>query len=272
MREKNFLSQNGFPVAKFRHVTTKESLLKAIDEIGYPSILKTAGFGYDGKGQSRIKSSDDLTNIIEKLGEKEFVLEKLINFDTEFSVVCARDSQGNFVHYGLIENIHTNHILDISISHFKPNVKVQKEAVEITRGIADKFGFIGTMCVEFFLLPNDELIVNEIAPRPHNSGHLTFDTSCITSQFEQQLHAICSLPLGSAEFLKPVAMANLLGDIWQEKIPDWSNLLTMKNVKLHLYGKQEARIDRKMGHITAIADSAETAKKLVSEAREGLLS
>lgn len=270
LREKTFLSKNGFPVANFRHIRSLEDLSKAIEDVGSPGILKTAGFGYDGKGQSKIESRSDIERAFEKLGKNECVLEELVDFEKEVSVVCARDIRGNFVHYGVIENDHANHILDVSFAPPDVSEKVRKDAVEIARGIAEKFEYVGTMCVEFFLLGDESLIVNEIAPRPHNSGHLTFETSCITSQFEQQLRAVCGLPLGSTEFLRPVAMANLLGEIWQEGEPDWSKVLENKNVKLHLYGKQVARIGRKMGHITGVAKTASGARDLVIRARASI--
>ena len=270
LREKTFLSKNGFPVANFRHIKAPDDLFRAVEEIGFPSILKTAGFGYDGKGQSKIRSQTDAKSAFEKLGKNECVLEALVDFEKEVSVVCARDAYGDFVHYGVIENDHANHILDVSLAPPDVSKKVRKDAVEIARGIAEKFGYVGTMCVEFFLLGDDTLIVNEIAPRPHNSGHLTFETSCVTSQFEQQLRAVCALPLGSTEFLRSVAMVNLLGDIWQNGEPNWSKALTNKNVKLHLYGKRDARIGRKMGHLTAIAKTISDAKNLVIQARSSL--
>lgn len=270
LREKTFLSENGFPVAGFRHIKTLEDLYKAVEELGTPCVLKTAGFGYDGKGQSKIKGVSDIETAFEKLKRKECVLEAFVDFEREVSVVCARDEKGNFAHYGVIENDHENHILDVSFAPAKTSEKVQKEAVEIAHGIAEKFGYVGTLCVEFFLLSNGKLIVNEIAPRPHNSGHLTFGTSCVTSQFEQQLRAVCGLPLGSTEFLKPVAMANLLGDLWQNGEPNWARVLENKNVKLHLYGKKEARPGRKMGHLTAIGETSNEACKIVREMRSVL--
>ncbi len=264
LREKNFLLQNGFPVADFRHIKTGEDLHKAVAEIGMPCVLKTAGFGYDGKGQSKIRTNADIEKALEKLAGKECVLEAFIDFEKEISVVAARDEIGNFAHYGVIENDHVRHILDVSFVAAEVTGKVQAEAVEITRGIAEKFAYVGTLCVEFFLTKNGNLIVNEIAPRPHNSGHLTFDSSFLTSQFEQQLRAVCGLPLGSTEFLKPVAMANLLGDLWEKGEPDWTKVFAEKDITLHLYGKKEARKERKMGHLTAIA---ETAKEAVAKVR-----
>ncbi len=271
LREKNFLSKNGFPVADFHHIQTVEDLYRAVESIGTPSVLKTAGFGYDGKGQQRIKSVSDIDNAFEKLDGKEAVLEAFVDFEKEVSVVAARDAKGNFVNYDIIENDHANHILDVSVAPAEVSEKVYKDAIEIACGIVEKFEYVGTLCVEFFLTTDEKLLINEIAPRPHNSGHLTFDSACITSQFEQQLRAVCGLTLGSTEFLRPTAMANLLGDLWQNGEPDWGKILEQKNLKLHLYGKQEARIGRKMGHLTAVAETSADAAKIVRQARERLL-
>ncbi|GIU81285.1 MAG: 5-(carboxyamino)imidazole ribonucleotide synthase [Acidobacteria bacterium] len=269
LREKNFLKKHGFPHARFRHIQTLEDLNQAVEELGLPCVLKTAGFGYDGKGQTKITSPEQTKQAYTNLAGQEGILEAFVDFAKEVSVVCARNKKGEFVHYGVIENSHHNHILDISFAPAKVSDKVRREAIEITHQIADVFGYVGTLCVEFFLTKKDELLVNEIAPRPHNSGHLTFD-ACITSQFEQQLRAVCDLPLGSTEFYKPAAMANLLGDIWQFGEPSWSKALETPNVKLHIYGKSEARRGRKMGHITALADSTEEAVELVTTARRKL--
>ena len=266
LREKTFLSNNGFPVTSFRHIKTLDDLIKGAGELGFPCILKTAGFGYDGKGQSKIRSAEDIETAFSNLKNNEAVLEAFVDFEKEISVVCARDGASNFAHYGVIENSHSNHILDISFAPALVSEKVYLEAVAITRSIAETLGYIGALCVEFFLTRDEKLIVNELAPRPHNSGHLTMD-ACVTSQFEQQLRAVCGLPLGSAEFLRPAAMANLLGDIWQPGEPNWAAALGNPDVKLHLYGKQEARKGRKMGHLTALADSSFEAIKAVGNAR-----
>src|SRR5690606_32769378 len=185
------------------------------------------------------------------------------------SVVCARDQAGNFAHYGVIENDHANHILDVSFAPAIVGEGVYREAVEIARNIAETFGYVGTLCVEFFLTADEKVLVNEIAPRPHNSGHLTFGP-CITSQFEQQVRAVCGLPLGSTEFYRPAAMANLLGDIWQNGEPDWAAALADPNVKLHLYGKAQPKPGRKMGHLTATAETPEMAAGLVRDSRARL--
>jgi len=269
LREKTFLSNNGFPIAPFRHIKTLDDLYHAVQEIGVPSVLKTAGFGYDGKGQQKIKAVGEVENAFEKLNGNEAVLEGFIEFEKEVSVVAARDQNGNFAHYGVIENAHENHILDISFAPAVLSEKVFAEAVEIAQSVAETLDYVGTLCVEFFLTKDEKLLINEIAPRPHNSGHLTFD-ACVTSQFEQQLRAVCGLPLGSTEFYRPSAMANLLGDVWANGEPDWQKALEFPNLKLHLYGKAEPRFGRKMGHLTAMAETAEKAVEIVKKAKASL--
>jgi len=272
LREKTFLAQNGFPVTPFYHIKTLEDLRQAAAEIGLPCILKTAGFGYDGKGQAKIKTDDDIENAFNNLQGKEAVLEAFVAFEKEVSVVAARDAQGNFTHYGVIENEHARHILDVSFAPAFVAEKTSREAVEISRSVLETLDVTGVMCVEFFLTPSaagGKLLINELAPRPHNSGHLTVD-ACFTSQFEQQLRAVCGLPLGSTEYLRPAAMANLLGDLWQNGEPAWARALEFPGVKLHLYGKAEARPGRKMGHLTALAKNAEEAARIVKQARAAL--
>jgi len=269
LREKTFLSTNGFPIAKFKRVVQIDDLFSGVKEIGVSAVLKTAGFGYDGKGQQKISSVDDVENAFVNLRGQEAVLEEFIEFEKEVSVVCARDQRGNFVHYGVIENDHANHILDVSSAPAAIEGTSQREAVSIARAITEKFDYAGTLCVEFFLTTDGKLVVNEIAPRPHNSGHLTFGP-CVTSQFEQQLRAVCGLPLGSTEFYRPAAMANLLGDIWEHGEPNWTAAVEAQNIKLHLYGKSEPRPGRKMGHLTAVADTAQLAREAVIRARSNL--
>ncbi len=270
LREKTFLAKNNFPHAPFRYVETIEDLQKAVGEIGFPCILKTAGFGYDGKGQTKINSLDEIEKAFANLENREAVLEAFVEFEKEVSVVCARDQKGNFAHYGVIENEHQNHILDVSFAPAIVSEKIFNEAVEIARSVAEVFEYVGTLCVELFLTKDENLLINELAPRPHNSGHLTFD-ACVTSQFEQQLRAVCGLPLGSTEFYRPAAMANLLGDLWNTGEPKWKNSLRFPDVKLHLYGKDETRIGRKMGHLTALNETSEKAVKIIKEARNSLL-
>lgn len=262
LREKTFLSKNGFPVTPFKLIKK----LSDFENVTFPAVLKTAGFGYDGKGQTKIFSVAEIENAFEKLNGQEAILENFVDFEKEVSVVAARDTHGNFAHYGLIENEHRNHILDISFAPALVSAKVYREALEITRGILETLEVVGVMCVEFFLTKEEKLLVNELAPRPHNSGHLTFDAS-LTSQFEQQLRAVCGFSLGSTAFSMPSAMGNLLGDLWEKGEPNWEKALQKNNVKLHLYGKTEPRKGRKMGHLTALAEDVETAVKAVKEAR-----
>ncbi|MBK6751099.1 MAG: 5-(carboxyamino)imidazole ribonucleotide synthase [Pyrinomonadaceae bacterium] len=271
LREKTFLSNNRFPVTPFRHITTIEDLRTAVNELGTPCVLKTAGFGYDGKGQSKIKTVDDIDTAFAALKGNDAVLEAFVDFEKEVSVVCARGQNGNFAHYGVIENEHANHILDVSFAPALVSESLFNQAIEIARSVAETLDYVGTLCVEFFLTKDGRLLINELAPRTHNSGHLTFD-ACITSQFEQQLRAVCGLPLGSTEYLRPAAMVNLLGEVWQNGEPNWSAALDLPNVKIHLYGKAEPRAGRKMGHITALADTAEDAVKCALLARTALTS
>jgi len=267
--EKTFLSDNGFPVTPFRHIKLIDDLYRAAETLGFPSVLKTAGFGYDGKGQAKLKAPHDIESAFAAMNRNEAILEAFVEFEKEVSVVCARDQDGKFVHYGVIENEHANHILDVSFAPAIVSERVFNEAIDIARNIADSLGYVGTLCVEFFLTKDERLLVNELAPRPHNSGHLTFD-ACVTSQFEQQVRAVCGLPLGSTEFYRPAAMANLLGDVWQNGEPNWAAALAVPSVKLHLYGKAEPKSGRKMGHITAMASTPEEAAELVRSARNSL--
>lgn len=266
LREKQFLSQGGFPVAPHRIVRTLDELRAAVGEIGLPGVLKTAGFGYDGKGQVKLFPDSDLAIAWEKIGGREAVLEKFVRFTGEYSVVAARGLDGSFAHHGVVHNHHVDHILDLTVSPAPLAPAQQARAVELARAILDQLGVVGVLAVEFFLDESGELLVNELAPRPHNSGHVTIEGSP-ASQFEQQLRAVCGLPLGDSTPRSPSAMAQLLGDLWQHGEPDWAAALALPGVSLHLYGKAEARPGRKMGHLTALASTPEKATELVLEAR-----
>jgi 5-(carboxyamino)imidazole ribonucleotide synthase len=267
LREKTFLKQSGLPHTPFRRVGGLEDLSRAASELGLPAILKTADFGYDGKGQYRIKSAEDFGAAWAAVGQREAVLEAFVDFDCEVSVVAARSITGEFVHYGAIENQHVNGILDISIAPARVPPRVTTDAVEIARSVLEKLEVVGVLCVEFFVCKDGELLINELAPRPHNSGHFTVDAN-FTSQFEQQLRTVCLLPLGDVTQHTPAAMANLLGGIWNGIKPNWERALQLPNVKLHLYGKLAARPGRKMGHLTALAPTVERALEDVKRARE----
>lgn len=268
LREKSFLSDAGFPVTPFRAVDTLDGLKEALRELGAPAILKTAGFGYDGKGQRRISSLAAGEAAFDDLNQ-ETVLEALVDFKQELSVVVARNARGERADYGAIDNLHHQHILDVSLAPSFAARETVAEAVRLAHEVAEALELVGVLCVEFFLTQDDVLLVNELAPRPHNSGHLTLD-ACVTSQFEQQLRAVCGLELGSPQLLRPAAMANLLGDLWQASPPAWETLGPA--VKLHLYGKAGARPGRKMGHLTALAGTRDEAQARVLETRARLSS
>ena len=267
LREKTFLHNCGFPVTAFEVVNSFGALAHAVAELGLPAILKSAGFGYDGKGQAKIDHDTDLASAYRHAGGGECVLEAFVDFECEFSVVAARALDGSFAHYGAVENEHQNHILDVTTAPASIPHEAAREAIEITRGVLEALNVVGVLCVEFFLERTGRVIINELAPRPHNSGHFTFD-ACVTSQFEQQLRSICGLPLGSTEQLRPAAMANLLGDVWAHGEPDWASAAALGDVKIHLYGKAAARPGRKMGHLTAMAATAEEAGERVRHARD----
>jgi 5-(carboxyamino)imidazole ribonucleotide synthase len=268
LREKDFLSGHRFPVAPYRPVRSAAELRVALGELGTPAILKTADFGYDGKGQTRIDNTQQADAAWNSLGRPVGVLEAFVPFTQEISVICARGVDGDVRAYGPVENVHARHILDTTMAPANVSPAVARLAHELSRAITESLNVVGLLAVEMFVV-GEKIVVNELAPRPHNSGHYTFD-ACVTSQFEQQLRAVCGLPLGDVELLRPAAMANLLGDLWQNGEPHWPAALALPDVKLHLYGKAEPRPGRKMGHLTALADSAEEARRLVVAARDAL--
>ena len=268
LREKTFLRDNGFPVTRFEPIAEEGDLCKVIPGFG-PAILKTAGFGYDGKGQYRVQTLAQAETAWDAMGRQEAVLEAIVDFEAELSVVGVRGVDGQCMFYAPSCNPHVAGILDVSFSPAPFGPPMERDAIAITRGILEQLKVTGVLCVEFFLTRDGALLVNELAPRPHNSGHLTID-ACVTSQFEQQLRSVCGLPLGSTEMPRPAAMANLLGDIWSGGEPQWEAALALPEVKLHLYGKSEPRSGRKMGHLTATAATAQAAERLVREARSRL--
>jgi 5-(carboxyamino)imidazole ribonucleotide synthase len=282
LREKGALRDHGFPVCDFLAIDDPHALRQAVQKLGLPSVLKTASGGYDGKGQWLLRSDTDLAQVAEEVcaaqepvpvglpNQANWILESYVPFECEFSVVAVRGSSGEFASYGPIRNDHARHILDVSCCPaLLPRTSTQ-QALQIARDLADTWAIVGVFCIEFFLVADGQVLINEIAPRPHNSGHLTIDAHD-SSQFEQQVRAICGLPLGSARQSSPAAMANLLGDLWQAGQPHWEAALADPRVKLHLYGKRDPRVGRKMGHLTVLADSAEEARHLVLSARDRLL-
>lgn len=269
IREKSTLASAGLPVTQFRAVRSPTDLDAGLQALGAPAVLKTAAWGYDGKGQAVIRSAADAATAWQALKTHEAILEAFIDFACEVSVVAARGLNGEFVAYPLFENAHKDHILDVTVCPARVPAEVHREAGEIARAVMETLGVVGVLCVEFFVTNDGRLLINETAPRPHNSGHLTIDAHRCC-QFEQQVRAVCGLPLGDVAQWKPAAMANLLGDVWSHGPPDWSAALEHPEVKLHLYGKRDPRPGRKMGHLTALADSVEAAEQIVRAARSAL--
>ena len=269
VREKTYLSQAGFPVTPFHRIRSLEDVRESVAEIGLPAIMKTAGFGYDGKGQRKVETEAEAATAFLSHDGQEMILEKFIDFEREVSVVAARGVDADVVHYGVIENMHERHILDCSIAPPRIAPAVARRAIEIAESLLAELDVVGVLCVEFFLTRDGQLYINELAPRPHNSGHLTID-ACMTSQFEQQLRAVAGLPLGATTLRSPAAMVNLLGDLWLTGEPDWRSACAFPNLKLHLYGKHEPRARRKMGHLTACAATPEEALHLARAARNAL--
>jgi 5-(carboxyamino)imidazole ribonucleotide synthase len=269
LREKEFLAGAGIPVAPFRKIESAAQLVAAAAEIGLPGVLKTAAFGYDGKGQRKLKPGDDLAAAWRPFEGQPAVLEKFITFEREISVIVARGVDGSVTTWPVCENEHANHILDVTVCPARLPDAVAARACELARSIALALDLIGVLAVEMFLMSDGDIYVNELAPRPHNSGHFSFDAS-VTSQFEQQVRAVCGLPLGSTESLRPAAMANLLGDLWAGGEPDWAAAAAFPGVKIHLYGKTSAKPGRKMGHLTAFGATIEEAAATVRAARAAL--
>ena len=269
LREKEFLAGAGIPVAPFRKIESAAQLVAAAAEIGLPGVLKTAAFGYDGKGQRKLRPGDDLAEAWRPFAGQPAVVEKFITFDREISVIVARGLDGSMTTWPVCENEHANHILDVTLCPARLAAPVAERAAELARSIALALDLTGILAVEMFLMHDGGIVVNELAPRPHNSGHFSFDAS-VTSQFEQQVRAVCGLPLGSTESLRPSAMANLLGDEWSAGEPDWAAAAAFPDVKIHLYGKAAAKPGRKMGHLTAFGATVEQAAATVRAARAAL--
>ena len=257
--EKQFLASNGFAVAPFAVIRQGDDLAAKIYKPLCPGILKVSQLGYDGKGQVRMSDLAELASAFEKLQQVPCVLEQLLPLACEISVILARGLDGQVALYPVIENQHEQGILDMSVVPARVSDQVKQQACSIASKLAHTLNYHGVLCVEFFLLQDGQLLINEIAPRPHNSGHFSID-ACVTSQFEQQVRALCSLPLGSTTLKVPAAvMVNLLGDLWLAGEPAWNEVLRIPSAKLHLYGKRTARSGRKMGHFTVLGDTVEQA-------------
>lgn len=268
--EKTFLRSHGFATAPFAIVAEHSELAAAFQSIGSPALLKTVRNGYDGKGQARVNSHAGLLAAFDRLGAVPCVLEAWLALEMEISVVVARGEDGQIAAFPAAENRHTGGILDISIAPAPVATELAGQALETAQAIAVALDYCGVLAVEFFVLGDGRLLVNEIAPRPHNSGHYTLN-ACLTSQFEQQVRTLAGLPLGAPDLLRPAAMVNLLGDLWRNGLePPWNTVLSQPGAKLHLYGKQGARPGRKMGHFSVLAESPEAALKTALDLRGAL--
>ena len=256
-REKAFACKAGLKPAPNHPVCSEADLEQAVKVTGLPAILKTATLGYDGKGQYVVESLQQAQQAFRDSGAVECVLEKKVELIKEVSAIVARNQQGETAVYPVGENEHQNGILHITIVPARVDDEIADKARQQTLQLVEELDYVGVLAVEFFIDSNNELLFNEMAPRPHNSGHYTKD-ACVTSQFEQQARVICGLPPGDVTLMSPVVMVNLLGDLWH---PDWRVLLNEPDVKLHLYGKKEARPGRKMGHYNVLDSDVEGALK-----------
>jgi 5-(carboxyamino)imidazole ribonucleotide synthase len=271
--EKNFIKDAGLPVAPFAVINNASDLPDDASPL-YPAILKVARFGYDGKGQARVKNQVEAAKAFDDFKQETCVLEQMLPLDLEVSVVLARDAQGNIAAFPTAENSHLNGILDISIAPARCSAVLKANAQALAQKLAEKLDYVGVLGVEFFVV-GKQLLVNEIAPRPHNSGHYTID-ACVTNQFEQQVRAMAGLPLGDASLHSNAVMVNILGDSWFHKQnnnalePAWILACSHSNLKLHLYGKHEPRKGRKMGHFTVIGQNAKAVLNTAKIARSQL--
>lgn len=265
-REKQYALKAGLSPAPYHLIQSANDIADAIENIGVPSILKSTTLGYDGKGQAVINSPEELVIAFESMNKVECVLEKKINLALEVSVIVARNVEGEAVSYPIAENEHRNGILHQSAVPARIDDALADKARQQALALAESMAYVGILAVEFFISTEGELLFNEMAPRPHNSGHYTKD-ACVTSQFEQQARMMCNLKPGDTRLISPVVMINMLGDLWD---PDWSSLLSHPEIKLHLYGKEEARPGRKMGHFNVLASELEQALEIAKLAFEQL--
>ncbi len=267
--EKRFLREAGVATAAFEAVRASEDLPAALASVRLPALLKTSRLGYDGKGQAPVTDAASGAAAFASLGGVPCVLEERLALETELSIVVARGADGEIAAFPVGENHHRDGILETTVVPARVPARLCEEARDVAIALAERLHYVGVLGVELFVAGGGCLFVNEIAPRPHNSGHYTMD-ACTVDQFEQQLRALCGLPLGRPRLLSPVAMINLLGDVWASGPPRWDEALRLPGVRLHLYGKAEPRPGRKMGHLTCLARDADEAFALAHEAHAAL--
>jgi len=269
IREKTFIREQGLATARFFAIQQRDELEQACAQLGMPALLKTAQLGYDGKGQVPVNSLGAARQGFAQLKETPCVLEQRVELALELSVILARSATGETAAYPVGENVHVNGILDTTFVPARVPPAIAKQATGMAQALADAMDYCGVLAVEFFLTRGGELLINEMAPRPHNSGHYTVD-ACLTSQFEQQVRTLCGLPPGATTLLSPVVMVNILGDLWEPGTPPWEQLLGHPQAKLHLYGKRHARPGRKMGHYNCLSADLDTAIAVAEEIRSAL--
>ena len=273
IRQKRWLSANGFPVGPFRDVASRDESVAAFDALGR-SIFKSTSGGYDGRGQVRVDSVDSAAEAWSSLGARPCLVEQFLDIHFEISMLVARrpaapGTEPEMVVFPPARNHHEHGILDWSTIPAAAGAATIRQATEVATGIASTLGIEGLIAVELFVLRDGRLVVNELAPRPHNTFHST-ERGCATSQFEQLVRAVCDLPLGSTDVLRPAAIANLLGDMWEAGTPDFAAALCVPAVRLHLYGKTSARPGRKMGHLSAVGATPDEALERVLRARDAM--
>ena len=269
IREKTFIREQGLATAPFFPIRQRAELQQACAALGTPALLKTAQLGYDGKGQFPVTRLADAEQGFSELQETPCVLEQRVDLALELSVILARSASGETAVYPVGENVHLDGILDTTFVPARVSAAIAEQATGMACALADAMDYCGVLAVEFFLTRAGELLINEMAPRPHNSGHYTVD-ACLTSQFEQQVRTLCGLPPGATDLLSPVVMVNILGDLWEPGTPRWEQLLSHPQAKLHLYGKRHARPGRKMGHYNCLAEDLDTAIATAEQIRGAL--
>jgi 5-(carboxyamino)imidazole ribonucleotide synthase len=266
--EKTFLQQAGFAVAPFRAVGSAVELSAALADLRLPALLKTSRLGYDGKGQVTILAPDEAPEAFRRLNGAACIVEERLDLELELSVVLGRGADGRVAAFPVGENRHRDGILETTTVPARIPEGLAREARQLAVGVANELKYVGVLAVELFVA-GGRLFVNEIAPRPHNSGHYTLD-ACSTDQFEMQVRTLCGLPLIEPRLLTPVAMVNLLGDLWCQGEPRWAEVFSRPGIRLHLYGKSEPRPGRKMGHLNCLAPDADQALALALEGRDAL--
>ena len=269
IEEKTFIQQQGLATAPFAAIYEAADIAENIAALQPPLLLKTASMGYDGKGQQQVGNADEARAAFLQMGGTPCVLEEMLELEREISVVLVRNIDGLTAVYPVGENRHVNGILETTIVPCAATASITDTAIEMARKLADAMNYCGVLAVEFFCTRQGELLINEMAPRPHNSGHYTVD-ACATSQFEQQVRTMCGLAPSDTRLLSAVVMTNLMGDIWNDGDPAWQHVLNQPGAHLHLYGKREARPGRKMGHINCLADDTDKALQVTAKIRAAL--